>query len=121
MPGSNRTAYGNEIYDVVIAPTSIGNTVPGTITWNPTNIGATATAELTTSIPGLLPGDQLYLALASGPITTGLSITNTRVTAAGLLAVTWVNSTAGSLAAPTAVWNAELVRPESSTLPPNAI
>jgi len=59
MPGSNRPAYGNELYDIVIAPTSQAGATPGTLVWSAATVGATTTAELTTTIPGLLVGDWL--------------------------------------------------------------
>jgi|HubBroStandDraft_2_1064218.scaffolds.fasta_scaffold468852_2 hypothetical protein len=121
MPGSQRLAYGNEIYDLVIAPSSPAN-ASGTLTWSSATLGATTTSELTTTVLGLLVGDLVDLYLTSGPMTTGLQIANVRVSAANVLAVTWVNSTAGSLTIPTGTWSANLTRPESaSSLPPNAV
>lgn len=122
MPGSNRPAYGNEIYDMAIAPTSLAGAVPGTLVWSSTTVGATTTVELTAAIPGLLVGDLIDLYLVSGPLLTGLQICNVRVSLPNTLAVTWVNTTGGSLTVPTAVWSMNLTRPENpSGLPPNAL
>lgn len=123
MPGSQRVAYGNEIYDSIIAPTSVAGTVPGTLAWSTANVGATTTAELTTKIPGLLPGDTVDLYLISGAMTTGLQISNVRVSAADTLAVTWVNASGGSLTVPTASWLANVSRPEGGVgaLPVNFV
>lgn len=122
MPGSNRAAYGNETYDLVMAPTSQAGAVPGTLVWSAANLAATTTAELTTTVPGLQMGDIVDLYLVSGALLTGLQICNVRVSALNTLAVTWVNTTAGVLTVPTAVWNANLTRPENpSGLPVNAI
>jgi hypothetical protein len=122
MPGSSRVAYGNEIYDSIIAPTSVAGAVPGTLAWSSANVASATTAELTTTIPGLLPGDIVDLYLVSGPLLTGLQIANVRVSATNTLAVTWVNSSGGALTVPTATWNANLTRPENpSNLPPNAV
>lgn len=120
MPGSNRVAYGNELYDFVIAPTSVGNSVPGTITWSSATLSST-TAELTCTIPGLQVGDAVDLYLTSSPMTTGLTISNIRVSAPNVLAVTWVAASA-SLTIPTGPWIANITRAENvSALPTNAL
>lgn len=120
MPGSNRVAYGNEIYDFVIAPTSQAGAVPGTLVWSQATLSST-TAELTTTVPGLLVGDAIDLYLTGGAMTTGLNIINTRVSAANTLAVTWV-SASSSLTIPTTGWIANVTRPENPAgLPPNAL
>ena len=118
MPGTT-IARGNEIYDFIIAPSTLG-LVAGTLVWSATTVGATTTAELTATIPGLVVGDlcDLYLNTA---MTTGLQIANVRVSANNTLAVTWVNSTGGSLTVPTGVWSMNITRPEApSNLPLNA-
>jgi hypothetical protein len=122
MPGSNRPALGNEIYDMIIAPTSQAGATPGTLVWSAATVGATTTAELTATIPGLLVGDLVDIYLISGAMTTGLTISNVRVSAPNVLAVTWINSTAGPVTVPTAIWAMNMTRPENpSALPPNAI
>lgn len=123
MPSSARVAYGNEIYDSIIAPTSVAGAVPGTLAWSATTVAATTTAELTTKIPGLLPGDAIDLYLTSGPMTTGLQISNVRVSAVDTLAVTWVNASGGILTVPTATWLANISRPEGGvgSLPVNFV
>jgi hypothetical protein len=122
MPGSNRPAYGNEIYDMVLAPTSQAGAAPGTLVWSSATVAATTTAELTATVPGLLVGDLVDIYLISGALLTGLQISNVRVSSPNTLAVTWVNSTAGTLTVPTATWSANLTRPENpSALPPNAL
>lgn len=120
MPGSNRVAYGNELYDAIIAPTSVGSNTPGTLAWSATTVAANTTSELTATIRGLRQGDIVDLYLLTGPMTTGLQIANVRVSAAETLAVTWVNSTGGAVTVPTAGWAANVTRPEDpSALPPN--
>lgn len=123
MPTSGRTAYGNEIYDLVIAPTSVAGAVPGTLAWSAATVAGSTTLELTTTIPGLLLGDICDLYLVSGAMTTGLQIANVRVSAANTLAVTWANATGGALTVPTATWNANVSRPEggSGSLPVNMV
>ena len=123
MPGSNRTAYGNEIYDTIIAPTSQAGATPGTLVWSAAQVAANTTSELTTTVPGLLPGDICDLYLVSAAMTTGLQIANVRVSAANTLAVTWANNTGAAVTVPTATWNANVTRPEitGSALPPNFV
>jgi hypothetical protein len=121
MPGSQRVAYGNTIYDTIIAPTSAAGATPGTLAWSAATVAANTTSELTTKIPGLLPGDVVDLYLNNGPMTTGLQIANVRTSAADTLAVTWANSTGGALTVPTSSWLANISRPEGGlgSLPPN--
>lgn len=123
MPGSNRVAFGNTIYDSIIAPTSVAGAVPGTLAWSSATVGATTTAELTAKIPGVLPGDAVDLYLTSGAMTTGLQICNVRVSVADTVAVTWANATAGALTVPVATWLANISRPEGGvgSLPVNFV
>lgn len=119
MPGSNRAAYGNEIYDLIIAPTSQAGAALGTLVWSTATLSST-TAELTTTIAGLQLGDivDIYLGAA---MPTGLSTSNVRVSAPNTLAVTWIAATA-SLTIPTGPWSANVTRPENpGLLPPNFI
>jgi len=95
---------GNVVYDWLISPT---------ITWSAATVGATTTAELTATIPGLQVGDYVDLYVQNAAMTTGLAITNVRVSAANTLAVTWVNTTAGGLTVQTGPWLMNIVRPES--------
>lgn len=123
MPTSARVAYGNEIYDSIIAPTSAAGAVPGTLAWSAASVTATTTAELTAKISGLLPGDAVDLYLTSGPMTTGLQIVNVRVSAPDTLAVTWVNSSGGTVTVPVSTWLANISRPEGGigSLPVNFV
>lgn len=50
-------------------------------------------------------------------ITAGVGIVGARVSAAGTLAITFSNSTAGSLTAPSGVYVIKVDRPESTPLP----
>jgi len=120
MPGSNRPALGNEIYDMVIAPTSQAGAALGTLVWSSAN-GTNQTVEVTTTINGLLVGDLVDLYLTTGPMTTGLTIANVRVSAVNTLAVTWV-VVGSAITFPTTGWAANMTRPENpSALPPNAL
>lgn len=118
MPSSGRVAYGNEIYDLIIAPTSQAGAVPGTLVWSSATLSST-TSELTTTVPGLLPGDAVDLYLTGAAMTTGLQIANVRVSAANILAVTWI-AASSSLTIPTTGWIANVSRSENpGSLPPN--
>ena len=113
-------ARGNELYDFIIAPTTPG-LAAGNLTWSATSVGANTTAELTVNIAGLLVGDLCDLYLVSGAMTTGLQIANVRASAANTLAVTWVNTTAGSLTVPVGTWYMNITRAENvAYLPQNA-
>lgn len=120
MPTSGRIAYGNEIYDFVMAPTSLAGAVPGTLVWSSATLSST-TSELTATVPGLLVGDAVDLYLTGGAMTTGLQIANVRVSAPNTLAVTWV-AASSALTIPTTGWIANVTRPENAAaLPPNAL
>jgi hypothetical protein len=120
MPGSQRVAYGNEIYDFVFAPTTAAGAAPGTLVWSSAN-GTNQTIEVTATIPGLLVGDLVDLYLSTGAMTTGLTIANVRVSAVNTLAVTWV-VVGSAIVFPTTGWIANLTRAENpASLPPNAI
>lgn len=105
-------ARGNELYDFMLAPT---------ITWSSATIAGNTTSELTATIGGLQVGDYCDAFLSNGAMTTGLQISNMRASAANTLAVTWVNSTGGSLTVPVGPWLMNVVRAESfATLPTTA-
>ena len=104
-------ARGNELYDWLCGVT---------VTWSG-SVGATSTAELTCTVPGLLVGDYVDMYLSTQALTTGLSITNMRVSAANTMAVTVVNATAGALTPPVGPWTLNVVRPENpNNLPASA-
>jgi hypothetical protein len=122
MPGSNRLAYGNFTYDTAVSPTTSVGATAGTLVWSTASLTANQTAELTATVPGLLIGDLIDLYLVSAAMTTGLTIANVRVSAVNVMAVTWINATAGTVTVPTATWNMNLSRPESpGSLPTNAL
>jgi len=120
MPTSGRVAFGNETYDFIISPTSQAGAVPGTLAWSSATLSST-TSELTTTIPGLQVGDAVDLYLTGAAMTTGLTISNTRVSAANTLSVTWI-AASGSLTIPTTGWVANVTRAENpGALPVNAL
>ena len=101
---------GNLVYDWLILPT---------LTWSAATVAST-TSELTATIPGLQVGDYVDMMLPNAAMTTGLTISNVRVSAANTLAVTWV-ATSGTFTIPTGPWQINIGRPESvANLSPNA-
>ena len=97
-------ARGNEAYDWLILPT---------ITWSAATLAGNTTSELTATINGLVVGDYFDMFLNNAAMTTGLQTTNMRISAANTLAVTWVNTTGGTLTIPVGPWLANIVRAES--------
>src|SRR6267154_3519624 len=97
-------ARGNEIYDWLVL---------ATITWSSATLAGNTTPELTATIPGLQMGDYCDMFLSNAAMTTGLQISNMRVSAANTLAVTRVNTKAGVLTLQTGPWLMNIVRPES--------
>jgi hypothetical protein len=111
MP-SNTIARGNTLFETLIY-------LP-TVTWSSATLSST-TSELTATVPGLQDGDVPYLMLQNSAMPTNLSYSNVRVSAANVLAVTWIAS-AGGLTIPTGPWVVGVIRPEGTRtqLPTNA-
>ena len=109
MPGTT-IGRGNMLYDYIVQTS---------ITWSAATVAST-TAELTATIPGLQVGDYVDMMLPNAAMTTGLTISNVRVSAANTLAVTWV-ATSGTFTIPTCPWQINVCRPESLPLPSNAV
>ena len=85
-------------------------------TLTPVAVGATTAAEQTFTIPGLLPGDQISDVGLQAAWTTAVAVTNWRTTSTGLLAVSYYNSTAGSLTPQSGVYLIEVNRPSGTPL-----
>jgi len=64
-------------------------------TLTPASVGANTTSEQTFNVPGVLPGDSIDINKASHQ--AGLGITNVRCSAAGVLAITFMNNTASPI------------------------
>lgn len=96
---------GNILFDWLVFPPSI--------TWSSAAISST-TSELTATVKGLAVGDYVDMFLTDRAMTTGLTFSNIRVSAADTLAVTWVAATA-SLTIPTGQWILNVCRPEGGT------
>lgn len=82
------------------------------ITISPSSVAPNTTAEQTFSVTGLLLGDMVDI---SKPTTQGgLGVVNSRVSAANVLAIAFVNATAATIT-PTAneVYYIEVSRPEN--------
>ena len=112
MP-SNTIARGNTLFETLIY-------LP-TVTWSSATLSST-TSELTASLPGLQDGDVPYLMLQNSAMPTNLSYSNVRVSAANVLAVTWI-AAAGGVTIPTGPWVVGVIRPEGTRtqLPSNAL
>ena len=78
------TTAGNLVFSQLIFPVL-----------TPVAVGANTTAEQTFTIPGLQVGD--FVNLLKPTTQAGLGIVNVRVSALNTLAVTYCNTTAGSL------------------------
>ncbi len=112
MPSST-ISRGNILYETLIY-------IP-TLAWSSATLSNT-TSELTATVPGLLVGDVPYLTLVNAAMTTNLTYSNVRVSAANTLAVTWI-SAASSVTIPTGPWVISVQRPEvtGTQLPANML
>ena len=82
------------------------------VTIDPASVATITTAEQTFTVPGLLPGDFVFVNKPSN--TTGLGVCNARVSAANTLAISFVNPTAGGVDAASESWKVFWVRPSGS-------
>lgn len=77
----------------------------------PTAVGATTAAQQTFTVPGLIFGqDQISDVTFQGAWTVAVSFTNAWVSANNTLAVSYYNSTAGSVSPPTGTYWVEVNR-----------
>lgn len=77
----------------------------------PVAVGATSSAEQTFTIPGLLVGDQVSQVELQAAWTGLTAIVNSRVSANNTLAITFQNTTGGSLTPPSGTFYVEVNRP----------
>lgn len=84
------------------------------ITFDPAAVATITTAEQTTTVLGVKPGDMVFWQKPSN--TAGVGVVNMRVSATDTLAVTFVNPTAGSVNAASETWRLLVMRPDPSTL-----
>lgn len=86
----------------------------------PAAVAATTSVEQTFTVPGLLPTDQISAIQLQAAWTVLVDVVNCRVSAANTLAVSFQNSTGGSVTPPAGTYLIEVNRPESVILPFNA-
>jgi hypothetical protein len=80
------------------------------VTIDPASVATITTAEQTFTVPGLLTTDWVFVNKPT--LTAGLGVAGARVSAAGTLAITFVNPTAGGIDAASEVWRVLWIRPE---------
>jgi hypothetical protein len=106
MPGSNRVAYGNEIYDTVVSTTC---TYP--------TLAANASGSNTQNIAGVQVGDLFSWNMQAPP--AHLVLDNVYCSAPGVITTLWSTDSTGISTGSVTV-NFEIVRPENpSALPAN--
>lgn len=82
------------------------------VAFTPVAVGAATSAAQSITVPGVLVGDTV---IVNKPTTTaGVSIGGATVSAANTVAVTYVNSTAGSLTPAAETYLFTVIRPESA-------
>jgi hypothetical protein len=102
-------ARGNTLYNFLCGPYL-----------TPAAVGANTSAEQAFTVGGLNAGDVVAVNLQATQ-TAGLGIVNSRVSAADVLAITFQNSTAGSLTPVVGLYVVNVQRPENVTLPTTAV
>lgn len=91
-----------------------GNTAAAgvaTVSITPASVLAATTAEQTFTVPGVQTGDFVFV--TSPSITAGTGIVNARVSAAGSVAIAFVNATAGALTPAAGSYKFLWVRPDA--------
>jgi hypothetical protein len=98
---------------------NISRMVAVAVTFNPASVATVTTAEQTTTVIGLKPGD--FVVCQKPTNTAGVGVVNARVSAVDTLAVTFVNPTAGGVDAASETWQFLVIRPEvaAAALPSN--
>ncbi|CAB5212635.1 hypothetical protein UFOVP191_4 [uncultured Caudovirales phage] len=95
-----------------------GNTFASYIISGTLTPAATATITAVEQTFTSAPFNQLkvgdFVSVNPPSITTGVGIVGARVSAAGTLAITFVNPTAGSLTAPSGTYVVSVLRPEAN-------
>ena len=109
MPGPSTYSIGNIKGSWVLSPTL-----------SPVSVGVTTTTEQTFTVTGLILGD--FVDVAKPTNQPGLSVANSRVSAANTLAITFVNLSSATIT-PTAseIYNIVVTRPENLTSTNNSI
>jgi hypothetical protein len=107
MPGTT-IGRGNVLYDYLCGPTL-----------TPASVNANTTAEQTFTVLGLQVGDFVDVNF-QGAQTTGIGISNVRVTAANTLGIQFTNNTGGALVPAAGIYGINVTRTENFPLPVNA-
>lgn len=81
------------------------------ITIDPASVATITTAEQAFTVPGVLPGDFIFVNKPS--VTAGLGIAGARASAANTIGVTFVNPTAGAIDAASETYTVLVMRPQS--------
>lgn len=85
------------------------------LTLDPASVGTITTAEQTFAVPGLRVLD-VVVSVNMQSATAGVGIVGARVSAAGTLAVTFVNPTAAAIDPAARAFNILIARPDTPTL-----
>ena len=89
------------------------------ISITPAAVNTVTVAEQTFTVAGLQVGDQISAVSFNGTWTNLTTIVSSRVSAANTLAITFANTTAGSLTPPAGTYLVEVNRAEFLPLPSN--
>jgi hypothetical protein len=112
-PNGAQTDTSSAVYPVTILRQNAANPVQMYYpTLNATTCAASTTIEATTTVTGLLVSSSVIVNKPT--YTPGIAVTNARVSAANVLAVTYTNFTSSSIAIPAEVYtvaNVQLVGP----------
>ena len=76
------------------------------------NTPTITTADTTVTVPGVLPGDLVFVNKPS--TNTGLGIANARVSAANTIVITTINPTAGAINPAAEIYDLIIMRPEGT-------
>lgn len=95
----------------IITYGNIQSTFILTVSIIPVATGAGVTVEQTFTVPGLQLGDQISGITAQFAFSSMVDMTNYRVSANGVLAIAFSNSTVGSLTFPSGSFYVEVNRP----------
>lgn len=88
--------------------------------FDPPSIGANTSVDIQFPLPGALITD-VVLSVSKPSLTAGLDIGNTRMTANGIMSVTYQNSTATPINAGAEVYTISIARPEKVLGGPDAL
>jgi len=96
---------------------NVTNTFVLKVNLTPTSLTTGVAAQQTFTVNGLQLGDQISDVSLQGAWTVAVSITNFWVSANNTLAVSFANTTAGTLTPPSGTYYIEVNRPDLQNLP----